>query len=107
MQTNRQYVSDLTTLHSQDHPDITDINIFTDGSKTEEHTGAGFVIYKNKTERHSNSIRLPMEITVFQADSDSDSEKSRSDKSRKTHRLGKNRSDKSRRKHRWRKDIRN
>ena len=59
---------DLTNLKGYHHPEITDINIYTDGSKTKEHTGAGYVIFKRKAERYSNSIRMPMENTVFQAE---------------------------------------
>ena len=47
---DRQYTMDLTNLKGYHHPEITDINIYTDGSKTKEHTGAGYVIFKRKAE---------------------------------------------------------
>ena len=47
---------------------MSEINIFTDGSKTEAHTSAGFVIYKYKVERYSKGGRIKMENTVFQAE---------------------------------------
>ena len=47
---------------------MSQINIFTDGSKTDTHTGAGFVIYKYKVERYSKGGRIKMENTVFQAE---------------------------------------
>ena len=49
-------------------PQMSQINIFTDGSKTDTHTGAGFVIYKYKVERYSKGGRIKMENTVFQAE---------------------------------------
>ena len=35
------------------------INIYTDGSKTDEHTGCGFTIIRYSTEIAADSIRLP------------------------------------------------
>ena len=65
---DKYYSVDLRSLNSADHPQISQINIFTDGSKTEAHTGAGFVIYKYKIERYSKGGKIKMENTVFLAE---------------------------------------
>ena len=44
------------------------INIYTDGSKTDEHTGCGFTISRYNTEIAADSIRLPDYTTVYQAE---------------------------------------
>ena len=44
------------------------INIYTDGSKTEEHTGCGFTINRYKREIAADSIRLPDNTAVYQAE---------------------------------------
>ena len=49
-------------------PIHTQVNIYTDGSKTEEHVGSGYVIYYKEEELTSESIRLEEEITVYQAE---------------------------------------
>ena len=49
------------------YPIQAQINIYTDGSKTNEHIGCGFVIYRGTTEISSNSISLPEYCTVYQA----------------------------------------
>ena len=48
-------------IHSQ-------INVYMDGSKTDEHVGSGYVIHHNKVELASKYIRLEEEITVYQAE---------------------------------------
>ena len=45
-------------IHSQ-------VNIYTDGSKTDEHVGCGFVIYCNNEEIAIGSTKLEDEITVY------------------------------------------
>ena len=51
------------------HRALTQINIFTDGSRKDEQTGAGFVIYDNaRQELARGSLRLPDHATVFQAE---------------------------------------
>ena len=42
--------------------------VYTDGSKTDNGTGAGFVIYKKRERIHTNSFSLPNTATVFQAE---------------------------------------
>ena len=44
------------------------INIYTDGSKTDEHTGCGFTISRYNDEIAADSIRLPDYTTVYQAE---------------------------------------
>ena len=40
------------------------ISTYTDGSKTEDHTGTGYFIYKQGVEIHTNSTRLPNKNTL-------------------------------------------
>ena len=42
--------------------------VYTDGSKTDNGTGAGFVIYRKRERIHTNSFSLPNTATVFQAE---------------------------------------
>ena len=65
---DKYYSVDLSSLNSTTHPQMSQINIFTDGSKTDPHTGAGFVIYTYKVEQYSKGGRIKMENTVFQAE---------------------------------------
>lgn len=44
------------------------VNIYTDGSKTDEHVGSGFTIYINGNEFCYESIRLSENNTVYQAE---------------------------------------
>ena len=46
----------------------TQYNVFTDGSRKEEQTGAGFVIYEGSRELETGNYRLPDHATVFQAE---------------------------------------
>ena len=45
-----------------------EVSIYTDGSKTEHHIGAGMVAVKNSREIHTETQRLSIECTVFQAE---------------------------------------
>ena len=45
-----------------------EFTIYTDGSKTDNGTGAGFVIYNKRDRIHTESISLPDTTTVFQAE---------------------------------------
>ena len=50
-------------------PKLSQINVYTDGSKTEAGTGAGFVILKGKEKLiHTESINLPKEASIFHAE---------------------------------------
>ena len=51
-----------TTVKHSEH------NIYTDGSKTENGVGSGFVVYHKNTRLHVESISLPDTTTVFQAE---------------------------------------
>ena len=64
--------------YRREHPaqstDFTNCNlrhnfeIYTDGSKTELHTGAAFVVYKNDIKIYSKNYRLALNCTVYQAE---------------------------------------
>ena len=49
-------------------PIQTQINIYTDGSKTDSHTGSGYVILKGNEVIKESMKRLPDKATVFQAE---------------------------------------
>ena len=44
------------------------LNIYTDGSKTDGRLGTGYVIYEETTEYDIESYSLPSHATVFQAE---------------------------------------
>ena len=51
------------------HRVLTETNVFTDGSRLNEQTGLGYVIYsQNREEIHRAHYRLPDYATVFQAE---------------------------------------
>ena len=50
------------------HRQLTQYNVYTDGSKMNDQTGAGFVIYKGRRETTNEWFRLPNGTTVFQAE---------------------------------------
>ena len=50
------------------HRSLTQFNVFTDGSRKENQTGCGFVIYHHKREIRAEHYRLPDFATVFQAE---------------------------------------
>ena len=52
------------------------MNIYTDGSKTDEHTGCGFTINRHNAKIVADSIRLPGENRFIKIFSDSRSAKS-------------------------------
>ena len=65
---DRNFRINTDSFTSKGYPIQAQINIYTDGSKTNEHVGCGFVIYRGTTEISSNSIRLPEHCTVYQAE---------------------------------------
>ena len=65
---DRNYKLNTGSFLTQGYPIQSQINIYTDGSKTDEHVGCGFVIYRGRTEISSSSIRLPEYCTVYQAE---------------------------------------
>ena len=56
------------SLNSTSLLPLSQINSFTDGSKTNHHTGAGFVIYRQGTLIAEGACCLPLLSTVFQAE---------------------------------------
>ena len=62
------YTVNQDSFKNEGEPIPAQISIYTDGSKTEEHVGAGFVIYRQGNEIEINSTRLAEEITVYQAE---------------------------------------
>ena len=58
----------LNSLNSTSHTPLSQINIFTDGSQTNQHTGAGFVIHRQGTIIAEEAWHLPPLTTVFQAE---------------------------------------
>ena len=64
----RNYKVNLEDMNPKSTPVLAEINIYTDGSKTEEHTGAGFAIYRHKTEKFNGIYRLPDNATFFEAE---------------------------------------
>ena len=64
----RNYKVNLENMDPKSTPVLAEINIYTDGSKTKEHTGSGSAIYRHKTEKFNGVYRLPSSATVFQAE---------------------------------------
>ena len=64
----KAYAVNLKSLNETKLPLQSQINIYTDGSKTDVHTGSGFAIYRGKELIATGSRRLPYEATVFQAE---------------------------------------
>ena len=64
----QRYTVNIDSLTNTSKPTESQINIYTDGSLTEEHAGSGYTIQHKKRELIADSIRLPMHTTVFQAE---------------------------------------
>ena len=62
------YTINTQSLTSQTLPLQSQINVYTDGSKTDQHSGSGFAIYRGNKLLTTGSRRLPSESTVFQAE---------------------------------------
>ena len=54
-------------MNHRGQPKLSQINIYTDGSKTKNHAGAGIVIIKHGNLRHTESIKLSPNVTIFQS----------------------------------------
>ena len=65
---NKLYKVNEESFTKSAEPVRTQININTDGSKTDEHTGCGFTIIRHNKEIAADSIRLPDYTTVYQAE---------------------------------------
>jgi ribonuclease HI len=65
----RKFNVNLESLNgAKKYQTLSNVNVYTDGSKIEGHTGAGFQIYKGKEEIGHDSFKLPDWCTVFQAE---------------------------------------
>ena len=64
----KAYTINIHSLTNQSLPLQSQINVYTDGSKTNHHTGSGFAIYRRNQLITTGSRRLPLESTVFQAE---------------------------------------
>ena len=62
------YTINLKSLNTTTLPLQSQINIYTDSSKTEQHVGAGFAIFRGKDLVVTGSRIIPYEATVFQAE---------------------------------------
>ena len=67
-QWSKNYTVNKDSFLNDGPPNLSEINVFTDGSKTDDHVGSGYVIYKHQTELNNNSIRLQEDVTVYQAE---------------------------------------
>ena len=65
---HKLYKIDTDSFLYHNLPIQTQINVYTDGSKTERHTGSGYVIIRGGNTIKEGSRRLPDEATVFQAE---------------------------------------
>ena len=65
---DKLYKVNEKSFTTETEPMRAQINIYTDGSKTDEHTGCGFTINRYNTEIAADSIRLPDYTTVYQAE---------------------------------------
>ena len=64
----QRFTVNTDSLTNTAKPTESQINIYTDGSLTDEHAGSGYTIQYKKRELIADSIRLPMHTTVFQAE---------------------------------------
>ena len=62
------YFVDLNSMNYTSHPQERQVNIYTDGSLTENHAGAGYVTDEAQKEITTKSLRLSRNSTVFQAE---------------------------------------
>ena len=64
----RNFKCNLNSLKHRGLPKQSQINVYTDCSKTRNHAGAGIAIIKHVNLRHTESIKLNPNITIFQAE---------------------------------------
>ena len=65
---HKLYTINVASFESNNLPLMSQINIFTDGSKTKMHVGAGYTIRRGNNTVIENSYKLPSDCTVFQAE---------------------------------------
>ena len=58
----------INSLNHRGQPKQSQINIYTDGSKTSNYAGSGIAIIKHGNLRHTESIKLNPNVTIFQAE---------------------------------------
>ena len=64
---DKHYKCDLNSLNHRGQRKQSQIIIYTDGSKTRNHAGSGIAIIKHGNLRHTESIKLNPNVTIFQA----------------------------------------
>ena len=65
----QHFVLDRTSFDgAPEHRTRLQFSAYTDGSRKDDQTGSGYVIYEGEVERESASFRLPNYATVFQAE---------------------------------------
>ena len=62
------YTINVDSFSTDTLPIQSQVNVYTDGSKTKEHVGAGYSITKGQQIITEGKRRLPDEATVFQAE---------------------------------------
>ena len=65
---SKKYIVNTDSFKSTHLPIQAQVNIYTDGSKTDEHTGTGAVIYYQKNEIYTESMKIPDYCTVYQSE---------------------------------------
>ena len=64
----KYYFVNIDSFKNTGPPVHSQVNIYTDGSKTDDHVGSGYVIYHKNEEIATDSKRLADEITVYQVE---------------------------------------
>ena len=61
----QRYIVNTESFNHTTKPTESQINIYTDGSLTDQHAGSGYTIHYKQKEIIADSIRLPLHTTVF------------------------------------------
>ena len=65
---SKKYTVNTDSFKQTHYPIQAQINIYTDGSKTDEHTGIGVSVYHFNNEIYTESIKIPDYCTVYQSE---------------------------------------
>ena len=65
---SKKYYVNTDSFNYTHYPIQAQVNIYTDGSKTDEHTGIGVSIFYSNTEIYTESIKIPDYCTVYQSE---------------------------------------
>ena len=66
---NKDYSISIDSSKGRAKPTLSEINVYTDGSKTKQGAGAGYVIIAGKSKvQYTQSLNLPSTATIFQAE---------------------------------------